>query len=60
VAGHSDAAELHIFRSSGFTILEHLHFDLIEPQTPHSTLAKYIERASDCARRHFGDTRSVT
>jgi len=52
--------DLHIFRSSGFTILEHLHFDLIEPPTPHGALAEYIERARDCARRHFGDTRSVT
>jgi hypothetical protein len=23
----------------------HLHFDLIEPPTPHSALAEYIERA---------------
>jgi len=50
--------DLHIFRSSGFAILEHLHFDLVEPPTARTALTKYIERTRDCARRHFGDTRS--
>jgi NAD(P)H dehydrogenase (quinone) len=44
----------HIFRSCGFELLEHLHFDLIEPPTPRATLSSHLERVRDCARRRFG------
>jgi NAD(P)H dehydrogenase (quinone) len=46
--------DAHIFRSCGFTLLEHLHFDLVEPPTPRATLSAHLERVRDCARRHFG------
>ncbi|HEY6458125.1 MAG TPA: NAD(P)H-dependent oxidoreductase [Steroidobacteraceae bacterium] len=47
--------DLHIFRSSGFEMLEHLHFDLVEPPNPRSVIAAHIDRVRDCARRHFAD-----
>ena len=50
--------DAHIFRSSGFTLLEHLHFDLVEPPTPRTALSSDLERVRDCARRHFGTTRT--
>lgn len=46
--------DAHIFRSSGFELLEHLHFDLVEPPTPRATLSAHVDRVRDCARRHFG------
>jgi len=51
--------DMHIFRSCGFEILEHLHFGLVEPPTSRATLATHIARVRDCVHRHFsGDLTS--
>jgi NAD(P)H dehydrogenase (quinone) len=44
----------HIFRSSGFDLIEHLHFDGVEPPTPEEALERDLERVRSCAQRHFG------
>jgi NAD(P)H dehydrogenase (quinone) len=43
----------HIFRSTGFELLEHLHVGSVEPPTSAATLAADEERVRTCARRHF-------
>jgi NAD(P)H dehydrogenase (quinone) len=45
--------DAHIFRSRGFAVLEHLHFDLVEPPTPRATLAAHIECVRACVHRNF-------
>jgi NAD(P)H dehydrogenase (quinone) len=45
--------DAHIFRSSGFDLLEHLHFDDVEPPTTDDVLERYLTRVRLCARRHF-------
>jgi NAD(P)H dehydrogenase (quinone) len=45
--------DAHIFRSCGFAVLEHLHFDLVEPPTPRATLAAHIECVRACVHRNF-------
>jgi NAD(P)H dehydrogenase (quinone) len=45
--------DAHIFRSSGFDLLEHLHFDDVEPPTPEDVLESDLARVRLCARRHF-------
>jgi len=45
--------DLHIFRSSGFDLLEHLHFGLVEPPNSRSEVAAHVDRVRDCVRRHF-------
>jgi NAD(P)H dehydrogenase (quinone) len=55
--GRWDAAKVlqdtHIFRSTGFELLEHLHFDEIAPHLPAVVAEQDMERARSCARRHF-------
>jgi NAD(P)H dehydrogenase (quinone) len=46
--------DAHIFRSSGFELLEHLHFDEVEPPTPDDVVERDLARVRSCARRHFG------
>jgi NAD(P)H dehydrogenase (quinone) len=48
--------DAHIFRSSGFDLIEHLHFDAVEPPTPEGVLERDLARVRLCARRHFGAT----
>jgi NAD(P)H dehydrogenase (quinone) len=43
----------HVFGSSGFEILEHLHFDRVEAPIPDRTLQSHIAQVRACARRHF-------
>jgi NAD(P)H dehydrogenase (quinone) len=45
--------DAHIFRSSGFDLLEHLHFDEVEAPVSEDALARDIESIRSCARRHF-------
>src|ERR1039458_7266665 len=45
--------DAHIFRSSGFELLEHLHFDKVEPPTADEVVAHSLARVRSCARRHF-------
>ncbi len=42
----------HVFRSSGFDLLEHLHLDEVEPNLPKAT-AERLARVRSCARKHF-------
>ena len=48
--------DAHIFRSSGFDLIEHLHFDGVEPPTPEEALERDLARVRSCAQRHFGAT----
>jgi len=43
----------HIFRSSGFELLEHLHFDKVEPPISDEVAERDLARVRACARRHF-------
>ena len=46
--------DAHIFRSSGFDLLEHVHFDEVEPPIPNDVAERDLARIRSCARRHFG------
>jgi NAD(P)H dehydrogenase (quinone) len=43
----------HIFRSAGFELLEHLHFDQVAPHLSDVVAEKHMARARSCARQHF-------
>jgi NAD(P)H dehydrogenase (quinone) len=45
--------DTHIFRSAGFELLEHLHFDQIVPQLSHAAAEQHMARVRSCARQHF-------
>jgi len=45
--------DTHIFRSAGFELLEHLHFDQIVPQLGEAIVKQHLERVQSCAQRHF-------
>ncbi len=45
--------DTHVFRSTGFELLEHLHFDEIAPQLSEAVAERHMARVRDCARRHF-------
>ena len=45
--------DTHILRSTGFDLLEHLHFDEVVPELPTVTVEMHMERARFCARKHF-------
>lgn len=45
--------DAHIFRSSGFKLLDHLHFDEVEPPNSDAIIHSYTERVRSCARQHF-------
>jgi NAD(P)H dehydrogenase (quinone) len=45
--------DTHIFRASGFELLEHLHFDAVTPHLPAAAAERHIARIRDCARQHF-------
>jgi NAD(P)H dehydrogenase (quinone) len=49
--------DTHVFRAVGFDLLEHVHFDHIEPGLPAATGNEYILRVRRCAREHFGTSR---
>jgi NAD(P)H dehydrogenase (quinone) len=43
----------HVFRSTGFDVLEHLHFDEIASPLSPASAENHIARVRACARRHF-------
>jgi NAD(P)H dehydrogenase (quinone) len=45
--------DTHIFRSAGFELLEHLHFDEVAPHLPAALAEQYMARVQSCARQHF-------
>ncbi|MEI9988532.1 MAG: NAD(P)H-dependent oxidoreductase [Rhizomicrobium sp.] len=45
--------DTHIFRSAGFDLLEHLHFDQVAPDLSAAVAAQHMDRVRACARRHF-------
>jgi NAD(P)H dehydrogenase (quinone) len=50
--------DAHVFRAVGFDLLEHLHFDHIEPGLPATAVTEHVARARRCAHEHFGVNRS--
>jgi NAD(P)H dehydrogenase (quinone) len=55
--GRWDAVQVlqdtHIFRSAGFDLLEHLHFDEVVPHLASTVVDHHVERIRACARQHF-------
>ena len=45
--------DTHIFRAVGLELLEHLHFDHIEPGLSADAMAQHRNAIRDCAGRHF-------
>ncbi len=62
-AGRWDAAQVlqdtHIFRSVGFQLLEHLHFDGVVPHLGAAMVEGHIDRVRACARQHFSGSGSA-
>ncbi len=55
--GRWDAAQVlqdtHIVRATGFELLEHLHFDEVEPHLSDIVAEEHLARVRSCARRLF-------
>jgi NAD(P)H dehydrogenase (quinone) len=49
--------DTHVFRAIGFELLEHLHFDHVEPDLPASTVKEHLVRVRQCVQDHFGVSR---
>jgi len=45
--------DTHVFRATGFNLLEHVHFDEVGPGLSEALAARYLERVRTCARKHF-------
>lgn len=45
--------DTHIFRSAGFELLEHLHFDEVAPHLSDALAEQHMARVRSCARQHF-------
>ena len=45
--------DTHMFRSAGFELLEHLHFDQVVPQLSHAIAEQHMARVRSCARQYF-------
>jgi NAD(P)H dehydrogenase (quinone) len=45
--------DTHIFRSAGFELLEHLHFDEVVPHLSAPLAEQHMSRVRSCARKHF-------
>lgn len=45
--------DTHVFRSTGFEVLEHLHFDCITPQLTAVAAEEHFSRVRRCAETHF-------
>jgi NAD(P)H dehydrogenase (quinone) len=60
--GRWDAVKMlqdtHVFRAVGFELLEHLHFDHVEPGLPATAVEEHLARVRRCAYEHFGMSRS--
>lgn len=50
--------DTHVFRAVGFELLEHLHFDHIEPGLPAADVKEHATRVRRCVQEHFGMSRS--
>ncbi len=48
--------DTHIFRSAGFELLEHLHFDEIVPHLADPVVERHMARIRSCAQTHFFST----
>ena len=45
--------DTHVFRSTGFELIEHLHFDEITPDLPEATAKQHLADVRSCAWRNF-------
>jgi NAD(P)H dehydrogenase (quinone) len=45
--------DTHVLRSTGFDLLEHLHFDEVVPDLSKATAEIHMKRAQFCVRQHF-------
>ncbi|MGO9170729.1 MAG: NAD(P)H-dependent oxidoreductase [Rhodomicrobium sp.] len=45
--------DTHMFRSAGFELLEHLHFDEVVPHLSNTIAGQHMARVRSCARQHF-------
>jgi NAD(P)H dehydrogenase (quinone) len=45
--------DTHIFRSAGFELLEHLHFDEVVPGLSNALAEQHLARVRACVRQHF-------
>jgi NAD(P)H dehydrogenase (quinone) len=45
--------DTHVFRSTGFELLEHLHCDEIVPQLSEDIAQRNFARVRACVQRHF-------
>jgi NAD(P)H dehydrogenase (quinone) len=45
--------DTHIFRSAGFALLDHLHFDEVVPHLSNTIIEQHMARVRFCARQHF-------
>lgn len=48
-----DLQDTHILRSTGFDLLEHLHFDEVAPHLSRAIAEQHMARVRSCARKHF-------
>ncbi len=46
--------DTHVFRAVGFELLEHLHFDHVDPGLPALTVKDHLARVRQCVQDHFG------
>jgi NAD(P)H dehydrogenase (quinone) len=60
-SGRWDAVKMlqdtHVFRAAGFELLEHLHFDHVEPGLSTTAVNGQLARMRKCARDRFGARR---
>jgi NAD(P)H dehydrogenase (quinone) len=47
----------HVFRSAGFELLEHVHFDEVVPGLSKRVAERHLARIRSCARQHFAVAR---
>ena len=52
--------DTHIFRSAGFELLEHLHFDEVAPHLSGALAEQHMARVRSCARQHFPEIKGAT
>jgi NAD(P)H dehydrogenase (quinone) len=56
--GRWDAVKMlqdtHVFRAVGFELLEHLHFDGVEPGLPAIDVKEHVTSVRRCVQEHFG------
>jgi NAD(P)H dehydrogenase (quinone) len=45
--------DTHVFQSTGFELLEHLHFDEIAPHLSEAIAQQHMAGVRTCAQRHF-------